>query len=163
MNKNQKIIELIGVISDKIYSLGYIKISKKGDIYHIYKIQNSDFHLSRHSDGKIFWTSKQLKFSHKIRDGKPIKEFKGIEIIGTNGFNTESLPELYTEYKMRKCNGIFAVDLREYKENTLNLALCILTKEGMNELYTIWEKENKKQVYLYTNSNPMIAIIIIGK
>ncbi len=154
-------IELIAVGKDKIYSVGAIKTSKEGDVYLIYKIAG-DFHLSRHTGGETHWKSKEIPFGPSIRKGKPIEDFKGIEFLGTHAFGLNSLPELYKEYKMKKNNGIFAFDMREYENEYFNMSVAILTKEGLPQLYENWKEHRKRQIYLYTENDPMLAITIIS-
>ena len=153
-------IEIIAIGEDKIYSVGYITISRDGGVFLIHKSLASDMHASRHASGSLRWTSATNNFSQEIRKGVPIKGFKGIEFLGTSGFGLNSLPELYTEYKMKKCNGIFAVDMREYKDAAFNMSVAILTKEGLSRLYDSWQKMKKRQIYLFTDSHPMIAITV---
>lgn len=152
-----KRIEIIAVGKEKIYSIGTICVSKKGDVYHVYKMYGSDLHSSRHADGKLHWQSKKPKLFQKIREGLPIEKFTGIEYLETTGLNLNSLPEVYREYKMKKCNGIFAIDIREFKNTSVNIVIAILTKEGLPLLYAL-KHFGKHQIYLYTDSYPMIAI-----
>lgn len=143
-----------------MYSVGYVTVSKRGDVYHIHKIGGYDMHTSRHASGEFHWKSKKNNFLQKIRKGIPIKDFRGIEFLGTLGFGLDSLPELYSEYKMKKCNGIFTVDMREYKDAAFNMSIAILTEEGLPKLYSMWKESNKKQIYLFMNSTPMVAITV---
>ncbi len=99
-------------------------------------------------------------FFQEIRSGVHIKDFKGIEFLSTNAFGLDSLPELYTEYKMKKCDGVFAVDMRKYKNTFFNMSIAILTEEGLPKIYNHWKKMKKRQIYLFTDCHPMIAITI---
>ena len=153
-------IEIIAIGENKLYSAGYINISKKGDVYHITKMCGSDMHLSRHASGETHWKSEQNDFCQEIRKSVPIKDFKGIEILGTIGFGLDTLPELYKEYKMKKRNAVFAVDMREYKDSSFNMFVAILTEEGLPHLYNSWKKLKKRQIYLFADSHPMIAISV---
>lgn len=145
---------------DKIYSVGYIQVSKRGDVYYFDKVCSSDMHISRHCSGHTHRKSRQTGFFQKIREGISINNFNGIEYLGTSAFGLNSLPELFSEYKMKKHNGMFAIDLREYKNSAFNMSVAILTEEGLPQLYESWKKFNKRQIYLYTDCHPMIAIII---
>lgn len=151
-------IEIIAIGENKIYSVGYVTIARDGGVFQIHKTGGSDMHTSRHASGSLRWTSETN--SQEIRKGVPIKAFKGIEFLGTHGFGLNSLPELYSEYKMEKCNGIFAVDMREYKDAAFNMSVAILTKEGLPRLFDSWQKMKKRQIYLFTDSHPMIAITV---
>lgn len=155
-----KRIEIVAIGKDKIYSVGYVTISKDGDVYQIHKAFGSDMHTSRHASGSMHWKSRTVNLYQEIRKGVPIKDFKGIEFLGSTGFGLNSLPELYTESKMKKCNGIFAVDMREYKDAAFNMSVAILTKEGLPRLFDSWQKMKKRQIYLFTDSHPMIAITV---
>lgn len=153
-------IEIIAIGENKIYSAGAIEMSPNGDIYIVYKIKgDGGFHTSRHRDGKLHWKSKKCNVFIKIGDRVPIKNFNGIEFLGTHAFGLGSLPELYTEYKMKKCNGIFAIDMKEYKDSAFNMTVSILTEDGLPALYNNWKEKGKRQIYIYTNSHPMIAIM----
>ena len=117
-------------------------------------------HLSRHASGNTHWKAEQSNSFQKLRNGVPINDFKGIEFLGTLAFGLNSLPELYTEYKMKRRNGVFAIDMREYKDAAFNMSLAILTKEGLPQLYESWKSMKKRQIYLFTKCNPMIAISV---
>ncbi len=154
-----KKIEIIAIGNNKIYSVGYIKIYKRGDIYHIHKIVGSDIHTSIHEDGTCHWKFRTIDFYHKLGKRVTIKDFKGLEFLGVNAFGIKSLPQIFSEYKIKKCNGIFAIDMREYNDDTFNLALFIVTKEGLSALYDSYIDQKKRQLYLFTDNEPMIALI----
>ena len=61
---------------------------------------------------------------------------------------------------MKRCNGVFAFDMREYKNGAFNMSIAILTEEGLPKLYESWKKLEKHQIYLFTDCRPMIAITI---
>jgi len=94
-------IEVIAIGERGVYSVGAIVVSSKGDVYHISKFKDKGIHLSRHASGKTHWKMDRKEFLC-IEDGKPIKDFKGIEFLGTISFGMESLPRLFDEYKMKK-------------------------------------------------------------
>lgn len=153
-------IEIIAVGKEKIYSVGNLVVTKKKDVYQVIKFHGSDTHISRHASGETHFKSREGKFIQKIRKGVPIKDFKGIEFLGTTGFGLDSLPELFSEYKMKRCNGVFAFDMREYKNGAFNMSIAILTEDGLPKLYESYRKLEKRQIYLFTDCHPMIAIII---
>lgn len=153
-------IEIVAIGEGKIYSAGYVQVSKKGEVYYFQKGRSSDMHISRHCSGQVHLKSRQIGYFQKIREGISIDNFIGIEFLGTIAFGLNSLPDLFSEYKMKKHNGIFAIDLREYKNSAFNMSVAILTKEGLPQLYESWKKFKKKQIYLYTDCHPMIAITI---
>lgn len=109
---------------------------------------------------KRIGSQQKVKFFTKIRDGSPIEDFKGIEFLGTQGFGLESLPQLYKEYRMKKCNGIFAIDMRDYDKAAFNMSIAILTEEGLPRLYESWKNLRKRQIFIFTDSHPMIAIMV---
>ena len=76
-----KRIEIIAIAKEKIYSVGYVTISKDGDVYLIHKAAGSDMHTSRHASGKMHWKSRINNLFQEIRKGVPIKDFKGIEFL----------------------------------------------------------------------------------
>jgi len=153
-------IEIVTIGADKIYSVGYIQVSKKGEVYYFNKVCSSDMHISRHCSGQTHMKSRQTGYFQKIREGISIHNFAGIEFLGTRAFGLNSLPELFSEYKMKKHNGLFAIDLREYKNSAFNMSIAIMTEEGLPQLYESWKKFKKRQIYLYTDCHPMIAITI---
>jgi len=155
-----KRIEIIAIAKEKIYSVGYVTISKDGDVYLIHKAAGSDIHTSRHASGKMHWKSPSNSFFQEIRKGVPIEDFKGIEFLGTWAFGLDSLPELFTKSKMKKCNGIFAIDMREYKDAAFNMSVTIFTEEGLISLFNSSKNLKKRQIYLFTDSHPMIAIMV---
>ncbi len=153
----KKRIEIIAISKKQIYSVGAIEITKNGDVYYFCKIYGSDIHYSRHATGRIHWKSEKLRLSKELGQGTPVKHFEGIEYIGTIGIDLNCLPELYKEYKMKKCNGLFAIDAREYEKSFFNMSVAILKREGVPSLFSI--KDFKRhQIYIFTDSYPMIAI-----
>jgi len=86
-----KKIEIIAIGDNKIYSVGYIKIYKEGDIYHIHKIAGSDIHTSRHKDGTYHWKSRTNNLCNNLGKRRPIKDFQGLEFLGVNAFGINSL------------------------------------------------------------------------
>jgi len=153
-------IEIVAIGKEKVYSVGAVEVSQKGDVYVIHKIKDIGFHASRHSSGEMHWKSKNSEVFTEIREGKSIGDFKGIEFLETQAFGLESLPQLFEEYKMKKCNGIFAIDMRDYNKAAFNLSIAILTEEGLLKLYESWKKLKKRQIYIFTDCHPMIAISV---
>jgi hypothetical protein len=153
-------IEIIAIGKGRIYSVGAVVVSPKGDVYQISKTNGSDLHVSRHSSGETHWRSIKHQISEKIRDGKPIGEFRGIEFLSTYAFGLESLPRLYEEYKLKKCNGIFSIDMREYEHAAFNMTFAILTGEALPSLLTGTQLLKKRQIYIFPDCHPMVAIVV---
>ena len=153
-------IKLIAMSEEKLFSIGEVCISKKGDVYVVPKTGSDDgFHTSRHAEGKLHWKSKTMgKIS--IREAKPIKDFKGIEFLNTIALNLDVLSTRFKEIEFKKCNGIFVFNACEYKDTVFNMTVAMLTEEGIPSLYTCVKNCKKRQIYIYTESNPMIGIII---
>ena len=148
-------IEIIGVGDSAVFSIGGIVVQPKGDVIVFNKSHPG--HRTRHASG-VFHFKRGNGETKPIRQGPPLKNFKGLEFLGTHIYSVENLPRLYTEYKMKKCDGIFAIDLRAYKEASLNMVFAILSREGLSELAELWKPLGKKQLYIYESSHPMIAI-----
>ena len=125
-------IEIIAIGLNKIYSVGRLHITQKGNVYPAYKIKDDGgFHTSRHRDGSL-WMSGKDKV--QIRKLKNISDFSGLEFIETQGFGLNSLPQIYEEYKLKKSDGIFAIDMRNYEDGRFNLNIAIFTDEGLPKL-----------------------------
>lgn len=154
-------IEIVAYREGKVYSVGVIEVRKKGDVYHIPKILNDDFHTSRHADGTFHWKSKKSNFIHDLGKRIPIKNLKGVEFLGIQTFSTEGLSKIYNEYRFRKCDGIFVIDMKDYANGKLNMSIALLTKEGLPKLYDYWKEHNKRQICIFTSCNPMVAILMI--
>ncbi|MBI2576422.1 hypothetical protein HYV84_04350 [Candidatus Woesearchaeota archaeon] len=151
-------IEIIAIGLTKIYSVGKIGIKSDGSVYHAFKLKNLEgIHTSRHRDGTLHWKSKQLKIP--LRKGADIRDFSGLEFIGTQAFGLNSLPELYNEYKIKRMDGVFAIDMHNYKEGCFNLTIAIFTDEGVLQLFDSDKFAQKKKIYLYTDCYPRIALI----
>lgn len=153
-------IEIIAIGKEKVYSVGAVVVSAGGDVYLVQKMKYGDYHLSRHASGVAHIKSTKTKLFEKLWTGKPIKEFKGIEFLQTSGFILDALPELYKEYKMKVCDGVFCVDRRAYSEGAFNMQVGILTKEGLPSLLTMSEGLLKRQVYVFPDCHPMIVITV---
>jgi hypothetical protein len=155
---NETRIEVIAIGKDAMYSAGAIVVSSNGDVYQISKIKGDDFHMSRHASGERHWKSNKRRIFQKMGSGAPIRKFKGIENLGTTGFGLESLPKLFNEYTMGNCNGVFAIDMREYADQPFNLSVWILTAEGFPSLLTLSGLLGKRQMYVYPDCHPMLAM-----
>ena len=143
-----------------MYYVGEIVVSEEGDVYLNYRIKDSgDFHLSRHASGITHWKSRRKILCQHIRKGQPIKEFKEFE-DWLQYFSLDALPELYKEYKMKVCDGIFCVDRRAYSKGAFNMRVGISTKESLSSLLKRSELLSKRQIYVFPDSHPMIAITI---
>lgn len=143
-----------------MYSVGAIVVSTKGDVYLIHRMKYSNFHLSRHAIGERHWKSNKTKLSEKMGKGKPIKEFKGIEFLQTSGFTLDSLPELYKEYKMKKYDGVFCIDRRQFTDAAFNMAVSILTEEGLSSIVSTSRLLKDRQICIFPECHPMIAITV---
>lgn len=159
----EKNIEVIAIGENAVYSVAKICVleSKNGsEVYIMNKALGTDLHLSRHASGKTHLRSKKLGIDQDLGKRVPLASFKGFETFGPMAFGIKSLPRLYKEYKMKEYDGIFAIDMRAYKNTAFNLAISILTEEGLVTLQQMWKNLNKRQVYLYTDCQPMIAITV---
>ena len=153
-------IEVIVIGKEKkLFGVAAVSVSKKGDIYLAYKCKDiPSLHVSRHSSGERHYKSKLLAEQIPLGIVPPISEFKGLESLGGQAFGIDSLLELYTEYELKKCDGIFTIDMRHYEGKKFNLQTFILTKEGLTDLYN-HSLLTDRQIYLFVDSNPMIAIV----
>jgi hypothetical protein len=157
---SQTRIEIIAIGNENVYSVGAVVVSEKGDVYVINRIKDSGFHLSRHADGETHWKSTEPKLYQKIRKGKPITEFKGIEFLGIHSFGLDSLPKLYKEYKMKDYDGVFCIDMRQFKDKHFNMAVSMLTEEGLSSIISSSKLLKDRQISIFPECNPMIAITI---
>jgi len=156
-------IQIIAVGEDKIYSVGKIRVSPKGEVYYIQKYLNLvEAKYSRHVSGEIHQTIKRpdgtVEFYQKLGQRRPLKDFKGFEFFQTNAFGLDSLPNMFNEFSMKSSDGIFAVNMRRFKGKSFNLGVGMLTEEGLSNLYRLWNEHKSYQFYLYTDCYPMIAI-----
>lgn len=69
-------IEIIAVGKEKIYSVGAVEVSHKGDVYVIHKIKDSDFHTSRHSSGETHWKSTKSEVFYQNQRWKSDRRFQ---------------------------------------------------------------------------------------
>ena len=95
----------------------------------------------------------------KIREGLPIKEFKGIEFMATLNFSLNLLDKTFNVYKHKRFDGIFVIDVKDYEEGKLNLVPIILTKEGLPQLFESMCKYQNRHLVVFGNCKPMIALL----
>lgn len=152
-------IEIIGVGRNAVYSIGKINLTKQGDVYLINKIGNIGLHLSRHKDGEIHLRTKDEQIYREEQKRIHIKDFDGIENLGSWAFGIDSLPELYTEYKPKKSNAVVAIDMRSFERLAFNLGIAILTEKGLPQFIKMWKDFKNRQVYISANSIPMVGIV----
>ena len=149
-------IEIIAIEENKFYSVGMIEVNKKGDVYLFHKNKHGEEHTSRHASGEVHM--QYTDFRRQIRKGIPIDYFKGIEFLEVCSFGMQSLAEYHNEYEIKKYDGLFAIDMRQYKNTYFNLSFAIFTDESIGDLYKNISKYKKSQLYLYTDCHPKIAI-----
>jgi hypothetical protein len=154
-------IEIVAIGREKLFSAGAVELNEKRDLYIFHKMKTARLHTARHASGDVHWKIEDSEQYIPLGKRCPIAEFVGFETFGAQSFGVDSLPELFKEYEMQKCNGVFAIDMREYETSAFNMSVAILTKEGFPQLLDMWKDCKKRQIYLFTDSNPMIAIIVI--
>lgn len=158
MVRNNQNIEIIGVGLDAVYSIGKIQLTKQGDVYLIPKIKDTGLHLSRHKDGEchVRVIGKEL---FKVEKRVSIERLDEYEFLGTWAFGIDSLPELYSEYRLNKCNAVVAINMRHFKGSAFNLGIALLTEKGIPRLMSTWKDFENRQVYICASSTPMIGIV----
>ncbi len=153
-------IEILAVGNGKVFSVGKIQVTGKSDVYFIHKIKGLGFHASRHASGQINWKSEKINLNQIVGHDEKIANFKGVQYLGTFAFGLDSLPETFTEYKMKEYDGIFSVDMRKYQGKVFNLSVAIFTEEGIMDLYRNFQKYRSVQIYVYADCNPKVAIAV---
>jgi len=158
MDRKNHNIEIIGVGSDAVYSIGKIQLTKQGDVYLIHKIKDTGLHLSRHKDGECHVRVKGKEL-FKIEKRISIDHLDEYEFLQTWAFGIDSLPELYAEYKLNKCNAVVAINMRHFKGEAFNLGIALLTEKGIPRLMNMWKDFKNRQVYICASSIPMVGIV----
>jgi hypothetical protein len=159
MEREKHIIEIIGIGSNSVYSIGKINFTKEGDVYFINKTGDSGLHLSRHKDGNCHVRMKDKEIFKLHPKRVHINDFDGFEFIETWGFGIDSLSELYAEYNPNKCNAVVAINMRYFKGLAFNLGITLLTKNGIPQLMDMWQDFENRQVYICASTIPMVGII----
>lgn len=59
---------------------------------------------------------------------------------------------------MKKAQGIFCIDLREYEEGKIGLSLQIVKRDAFPEIINAPVNTEKKQAYIYAESDPIISL-----
>jgi hypothetical protein len=155
-------IEIIGLDGSKFYSIGTVEVDSKQNYYAFLRLRDGVMKYSRHALGNYHndliarKTGKKTRWRTEKR--VPISELKGIEEIFTFMLPIRNFEELFNEYKLPKTQGIFCIDLRENKEGTLNLTFQIVKREAFPEIINTTGKTEKKQAYIYAESNPVISL-----
>lgn len=147
-----------------IFKIGGVSIEQKEDAIEVYSypsFKGLDFHVSRHSSGDLHWKQGEKKVDLPFEKRVPMKDFSGVEGLGTWGLSVENHDEFHPKYGSKHYDGIFLIDTRKYRGAYFNVAFYILTKEGLPTFYSVWEKYGKRQIYLYANSHPMVGMIAI--
>jgi len=152
-------IEIIGIGRTAVYSIGKISITKKGDVYLINKIGSAGSHLSRHKDGRVHYRTKNEEIYKEPEKRIPIKDFEGVEYLGTWAFGIDSLPELYKEYNPRKSNAIVTINMKAFDGLAFNLGIALLSEKGLLPFLEMWKDFKNRQVYISASSNPMVGVV----
>lgn len=158
----------IGVVAlgeTGIYLVGVVRVTRKGDAYNVVLFRHGEHHTSRHADGKRHTktriSNKKKPLCYNLKKSVPIENFQGIEFLGTHCFGLDSLPSLFENYELKKeYDGIFAIDMRRYRNYAFNLHVALLTEESLPKLLKNPLRAEKRQIYVYPDSRPMIAIFV---
>ena len=151
-------VEIIALDGDAFYSVGTVEVTSSGEVYAIIK-SNVITKISRHISGQTHVENNVIGKILKS-PGPPLDDFSGLEWLHQLSLSYELLESIYNEYQLKKSNGIFCIDMRAYKEKSApNLAIGILSEEGINEFYNSHKLNSKKQFYLFWDSNPKIGLI----
>jgi len=153
-------IEIVAIGRDAVYGVGAVVVSREGDVYIVSKMKHLGVKHSRHASGVLHWKSRKPEFFQKSRKGAPIADFRGLENLGVRGFGLDILPKLFKEYQVKKCDGIFFFDMRDYSQKTFNMIIWMLTKEGLQELSDTIKEYTRGHTYVYSGCHPMIAITV---
>jgi hypothetical protein len=141
-------IEIIALGVNTFYSIGTVEVTSGGEVYAIMKRRPVITKISRHVSGQTHVENEVL--GKKItRQGSHLDNFIGLEWLHTAALTLASLESSLNEYQLKKSNGIFCIDMRAYHKAAFNLAIGILTKEGINDFYNSHEMNSKKQFYLF--------------
>lgn len=159
MDRENHNIEIIGIGKDSVYSIGKIQFTKQGDVYLISKIKDMGLHLSRHKDGKCHVRMRERKLFNNYEKRVSINEFDGFEFLQTWAFGLDSLPELYSEYKLGKCNAVVSINMQYFKGLAFNLGIALLSEKGIPQLMNMWKDFENRQVYICASSTPMVGIV----
>jgi hypothetical protein len=77
-----------------------------------------------------------------------------------HGFGLDSLPILYKEYMIREYDGIFCIDMRNYKDKAFNMQIYMLTKESLPSLLSMPSLLENRQICIFPECQPLISIIV---
>lgn len=120
-------IEVVALDGTTFYSICKIEVTSLGEVYAILKTNPPNVSkISRHISGETHVYSKVYQ-KKLIYQGLNLEEFTGIEHLNTFSINIETLDKIFAEYQLKKSDGIFCIDLRHYKNATLNLRVSILS------------------------------------
>ena len=50
--------------------------------------------------------------------------------------------------------------MRKYNQSAFNMTIAIFTEDKISDLLSNWEQYKKRQIYIYMDHKPMIAIMI---
>jgi len=159
-------IEIIGLDGMNFYSIGTVEVDSKQNIYIFYKEPGVIIKVTRHAGGKHHQDLIDLiRNKTKRRDfprRSPISELKGVEIVSHFALFSKNYQELFTEYKLRKTQGIFCIDLREYDNKAINLSVQIVKRDFFPDLLNTVVPTEKRQVYIYAESDPIVSMFVFS-
>lgn len=150
-------IEIIALDGKKFFSIGAVEVTSKGEFYVFLKTTPIITKISRHVSG-VTHGENSVQGRYSLGKGVPLSEFKGRESLVTMAFGLGSLEEIYTEYKLKKANGIFCIDMRSYVGSAFNLTVSLATEDGLPFALDTVVPVHKRQLYVYADSHPMVCL-----
>jgi len=161
-------IQLIGFDGKSYWRLFYVEIYDNKDVYYGLIRKKVDLSFSRHGSGIVHIKSgKEKKRMEEIMPNfklkKPLYDIDSNESLGGTFFPISSKEKIseeeYHQYFSKKCEGIFLIDLRNFK-GTMNLQPFLINPNKKDFLITHDFKQGC-QLYIYTASKPWVAFYIL--
>jgi len=162
-------IRVIGIDSEKLYEILFISQGSDRSFYYGLCMNEDTGHYSRHKSGRVYLQPPK-KYPLKKED-KPFMQFERLPLTELN--HNESFPSLtlsvegikqddkpygMKEYKNKKFDGIFALDLRKFS-NCISIHTYLVPDKSKIDDVLKNDLFKEGEFYLFTKTNPNLLLV----
>lgn len=151
-------IEILAVTHEGIFRAGKVSRTERS-VYYV-PVVGLDLHLSRHPDGETHWRSQELDFEHGSHRRAALSDLT-FEQVFASTLEPLKVPSLDNEYKRKRVDGLFAVDLRRLPVGTPNLCGWLVAPQHFQRYLASQYREELMQFYVNTQLEPWLVLGVL--
>lgn len=150
----KKRVEVVVSNGVEMRRLLWIEQSENGSFYWGLVVPDSDLHSSYHASG-TFRSSRH----HEPSERQKLSEFKGLSYILTIAVVKDVKRITYKPFELKELDGVFYIDFRAMKRDTVNIHLFLIEKDHLELLHGFLSKASSDlQMTIFAFMRPWLVI-----